>query len=241
MSRPSNALREVKITPNWSRAPLASVLYEQGQTRVLCTVSLENSVPPFREGKGGWITAEYGMLPGCTPRRIKRPIGKPDGRQTEIQRLIGRALRAGFNMEAMGARTLTVDCDVLEADGGTRTASITGGYVALCMALDRLIAKGDQGLSGPVKPEVFVSEVTAVSVGLFEGKPYLDLDYALDSRADVDLNVVMDGQGRFIELQGTGEQRGMARDELNVLLDLASAGIEQLRTLQRTTLETQRR
>ncbi len=222
MQRAPDALRPVTITTDWSSAPLASVLIEWGRTRVLCTALAEDEVPPFRKDKGGWLTAEYGMLPGSTPRRVKRPIGKQDGRQTEIQRLIGRALRAGFDLDRLGARTLWIDCDVLEADGGTRTASITGGYVAARIAVERLIAAGE------IEPAALLTPIAAVSVGLVDGTSWLDLDYPLDSRADVDMNVVMDGAGRFIEVQGTGERRAMSRDELDALLSLAEGGIRQL-------------
>jgi ribonuclease PH len=231
MDRAFDALRPITITPNWSSAPLASVLIEWGRTRVLCTASLEEDVPPFRVGRGGWLTAEYGMLPGSTPRRIKRPIGKPDGRQTEIQRLVGRSLRAGFDLDALGPRSLTIDCDVLEADGGTRTASITGGYVAARLAVERLIARGSNILSAPTRAAL-LAPIAAVSVGLIDSVARLDLDYPLDSRADVDMNVVMDGHGHFVEVQGTGEKRAMSRTELDHLLDLAAGGIRQLFALQ---------
>jgi len=226
MPRAPDALRPVTITPDWSSAPLASVLIEWGRTRVLCTAIADDEVPPHRVDKGGWMTAEYGMLPGSSPRRIKRPIGKPDGRQTEIQRLVGRSLRAGFDLDRLGPRTLWIDCDVLEADGGTRTASVTGGYVAARLAIERLAMKGLVDLASLVTP------IAAVSVGIVGGQALLDLDYPLDSKADVDMNVVMDGHGRFVEVQGTGERRGMARAELDTLLDLAEGGIRQLFALQ---------
>ena len=222
MERLPDALRPVILTPDWSQAPLASVLIEWGRTRVLCSAIAEEEVPPFRAGKGGWLTAEYGMLPGSSPHRIKRAIGRQDGRQTEIQRLVGRALRAGFDLDRLGARTMWIDCDVLEADGGTRTASVTGGYVAARIAIERLIA------AGLVERSVLLSPIAAVSVGIVQGQVRLDLDYALDSRADVDMNVVMDGEGRFVEVQGTGERRSMSRPELDQLLSLAEGGIRQL-------------
>jgi ribonuclease PH len=231
MDRAVDALRPITITPNWSRAPLASVLIEWGRTRVLCTASLEDDVPPFRVGRGGWLTAEYGMLPGSTPRRVKRPIGKQDGRQTEIQRLIGRSLRAGFDLDHLGARTLTIDCDVLEADGGTRTASITGGYVAARIAVERLIAK-QSTLIPPPSRAALLTPIAAVSVGLVDGISRLDLDYPLDSKAEVDMNVVMDAEGRFVEVQGTGERRAMSRSELDGLLDMAARGLNQVFALQ---------
>ncbi|MFO0748354.1 MAG: ribonuclease PH [Myxococcota bacterium] len=228
MARAPDALRPVTITTDWTSAPLSSVLFEAGKTRVLCTVSLENEVPPHRVDKGGWLTAEYAMLPGSTPRRVRRAssAGKVDGRATEIQRLIGRALRAGFDIDALGPRTLAIDCDVLEADGGTRTASITGGYVAARIAVERLIARG------LVERRALLTPVAAVSVGIVGGSPFLDLDYPLDSKADVDMNVVMDAEGRFIEVQGTGERRAMTRAELDTLLALADQGIRELFALQ---------
>lgn len=222
MTRAHDALRPVTITPDWSEAPLASVFIEWGRTRVLCTAIAEDEVPPHRAGKGGWLTAEYGMLPGSTPRRVKRPIGKQDGRQTEIQRLVGRSLRAGFDLDRLGERTLWIDCDVLEADGGTRTAAVTGGYVAARIALERLAAVGE------VDRQALLAPIAAVSVGIVHGHPRLDLDYPLDSRADVDMNVVMDGEGRFVEVQGTGERRAMSRGELDLLLTLAEGGIRKL-------------
>jgi ribonuclease PH len=235
MSRPWNELRPIVINPNFSSAPIASVFIEQGMTRILCTASLEEEVPPFRLGRGGWLTAEYGMLPGSTPRRVKRPIGKQDGRQTEIQRLIGRALRAAFNLDKLGARTLTIDCDVLEADGGTRTASITGGYVAARLAVERLIARSEAGVpmpGGPVGRDALLSPVAAISVGIVRGALALDLDYPLDSKADVDMNVVTDAQKNLIEVQATGEGRAMSRAELDQLLDLAQGALETLFPLQ---------
>jgi len=226
MERADDALRPVTITPDWSGAPLASVLIECGRTRVLCTAIADDEVPAFRLAKGGWLTAEYGMLPGSSPRRIKRPIGKPDGRQTEIQRLVGRALRAGFDLDRLGPRTIWVDCDVLEADGGTRTAAVTGGYVAARIAVERLIA------AGLIDRSALLTPIAAISVGIVHGRARLDLDYPLDSRADVDMNVVMDTDGRFIEVQGTGERRAMSRAELDHLLILADGGIRQLFSLQ---------
>lgn len=239
MARPHHEMRPVTINPHFTSAPLASVLIEQGSTRILCTASVEEEVPPFRLGKGGWLTAEYGMLPGCSPRRIKRPIAKPDGRQTEIQRLIGRALRAGFDLSQLGARTITVDCDVLEADGGTRTASITGGYVAARLAVERLREKLAAGVTlagGPIGDGVCQPAVAAISVGLVHGEMYLDLDYPLDSKADVDMNVVMDSERRLIEVQATGEGRAMSRGELDGLLDLAMGAIERLFVVQADAL-----
>ena len=235
MSRAQNEMRSLSIEPDFTKAPLASVLIEQGSTRILCTASVEEDVPPFRLGKGGWLTAEYGMLPGCSPRRIKRPIAKPDGRQTEIQRLIGRALRAGFDLSQLGSRTITIDCDVLEADGGTRTASVTGGWVAARLAIGRLQAKLAAGAplaGGPIGAGVYLPQVAAISVGLVGGKMVLDLDYPLDSRAEVDMNVVMDAEKRLIEVQATGEQRAMTRAELDGLLGLATGALERIFAVQ---------
>ncbi len=223
--RPTDALRTVRITPDYTDAPLASVLIESGQTRVLCTASHEDKVPSFRKDSGGgWLTAEYSMLPGATPQRTRRGVsrGKLDGRSTEIQRLVGRSLRAAFDLDALGPRSLWIDCDVLQADGGTRTAAITGGYVAARVAVERLIARGAVARTA-LKPAV-----AAVSVGIVGGVPHLDLDYPLDSSADVDMNVVMTSDGRFIEIQGTGERTTFSRDELGDLLQLAEKGIDEL-------------
>jgi len=227
--RPADSLRPAVLTPDYTDAPLASVLICCGQTRVLCTTSVEERVPPFRLASGGgWLTAEYAMLPGATPRRTQRASkrGRPDGRSTEIQRLIGRSLRSAFDLDKLGPRTLTIDCDVLQADGGTRTAAITGGYASARLAVERLIA------SGLAEPGVVGAEVAAISVGIVDGVPRLDLDYVLDSTADVDMNVVMDGGGQLVEVQGTAEKATFSRAELNVLLDLAESGITSLRALQ---------
>jgi len=227
--RPNDALRETTITTNFTDAPLASVLVCCGATRVMCTASVEDKVPPFRaESGGGWLTAEYAMLPGSSPQRIRRAStqGRPDGRATEIQRLVGRALRAGFDLDRLGQRSLWIDCDVLQADGGTRTAAITGGYIAARIAVERLIH------DGLAEGAAILDPIAAVSVGVVAGVPRLDLDYALDSRADVDMNVVMNGAGNFIEVQGTGERTAFSRAELDVLLALAEGGIRALFTLQ---------
>ena len=236
-SRPSgrsaDALRAVRITRGFTRHAAGSVLIEFGDTRVLCTASVENSVPGFLRGRGrGWITAEYGMLPGATHTRSDREAarGKQGGRTLEIQRLIGRALRTVVDMTLMGENTIRLDCDVLQADGGTRTASITGACVALVDALahlkSRSLTKGDP----------FLGFVAAVSVGVYDGRPVLDLDYAEDSSAATDMNVVMDERGGLIEVQGTAEGAPFSRDELSAMLDLAGAGIEQLIGLQRLAL-----
>ena len=232
--RSSDQLRPVEITVDYTDAPLASVLIACGQTRVLCTTSVEERVPPFRlASNGGWLTAEYAMLPGATPQRTTRASkrGRPDGRSTEIQRLIGRSLRAGFNLDKIGPRTLYIDCDVIQADGGTRTAAITGGYVSACIAVRRLIG------AGVASPEALVEPIAAISVGIVDGQTYLDLDYPLDSRAEVDMNVIMSGVGAFVEVQGTGEKGTFSRPELNALLDLAQKGCSELRALQDDAIE----
>ncbi len=227
--RPADSLRPLTITPDYTNAPLASVLISCGETRVLCTTSVEERVPAFRLASGGgWLTAEYSMLPGATPRRTRRAAsrGKLDGRSTEIQRLIGRSIRAAFDLDKIGPRTLTVDCDVLQADGGTRTAAITGGYASARLAVERLIA------SGMASPDAIGLGIAAVSVGVIRGVPTLDLDYVLDSSADVDMNVVMDERDSLIEIQGTAEKASFSRSELAQLLDLAESGIGTLRKAQ---------
>jgi len=231
--RAPDALRPTELLTDYTDAPVASVLIVCGGTRVLCTASVEERVPPFRlDSGGGWLTAEYAMLPGSSPRRIRRAIsaGRPDGRATEIQRLIGRSLRAGFNLDAIGQRTLWIDCDVLQADGGTRTAAITGGYVAARVAIERLIC------DGLATREAVLDSVAAVSVGIVDQIPRLDLDYPLDSRAEVDMNVVMTSAGRYVEVQGAAERGAYTRAELDALLDLAAAGIEGLRDLQEAAI-----
>jgi ribonuclease PH len=209
------------------------VVVRAGKTTVLCTASVELSVPPWLVGRGkGWVTAEYNMLPGSTsPRKARERGSKVDGRTTEIQRLIGRSLRAIIDLAALGERSVTVDCDVLEADGGTRTASITGGYVALVQAL-RASPPFDQG-----EPLPLYDSVAAVSVGMVDGRPTLDLDYAQDVQAAVDMNVVMTGGGRYVELQGTGEEATFDAEELAAMLALAGQGISQLAALQSAALK----
>jgi ribonuclease PH len=226
--RKPDQLRPVKITRRFTRTAPGSVLFQAGGTTVLCTASVELKVPDWMAGKGrGWLTAEYNMLPGSTsPRKKRERDGKTDGRTTEIQRLIGRSLRAIVDLDALGERTLAIDCDVLEADGGTRTASITGAYIALADAVGSLGSSFDPNNS-PIR-----SSVAAVSVGLFEGEALLDLDYSEDVDAAVDMNVVMTGDGRFIEIQGTGEEATFSEAELQTLLKLARRGIEQLTALQ---------
>ena len=226
-------LRAVSLQRGFTRHAEGSVLVSFGDTRVLCTASVDNKVPPFLRGKGeGWVTAEYGMLPRATHSRSDREAarGKQGGRTLEIQRLIGRALRACVDRTALGERTITLDCDVLQADGGTRTAAITGAYVALVDAVRHLQKRREI-----TKDPVF-GAVAAVSVGIFKGVPVLDLDYAEDSACDTDMNVVMNDGGGFIELQGTAEGHAFRRDELDRLLALAESGIAQLFAAQREAL-----
>ena len=221
--RTNQQLRPVRMTPNFTRYAEGSVLIETGHTHVLCTATLEASTPPWKDPEsGGWITAEYGMLPRSTHSRIARKRGSESSRSKEISRLIGRSLRAAFDLEALGPRTITIDCDVIQADGGTRTASITGGYVAAALAVQQLVQTGEV-------PETLLSTpVAAVSVGIVSGQGMLDLCYEEDSAADVDLNVVMSDSGEYIELQGTAEGTPFAHDQLLTMLDLAKHGIEQL-------------
>jgi len=235
--RPSNRrpeqLRPVRITRRYTRHAEGSVLVEFGETKVLCTVSVEEKVPPFLKGKGqGWVTAEYGMLPRSTNTRTDREAarGKQSGRTQEIQRLIGRALRAVTDLTRLGERTLQVDCDVLQADGGTRTASITGAWVALVDAIQWLRSHA------LIAENPLTDSVAAVSVGLYEGTPVLDLDYAEDSACDTDMNVVMTGTGGLVEVQGTAEGHPFSRAELERMLDLATEGIRALSAAQREAL-----
>jgi ribonuclease PH len=237
MSRPSGRapeqLRPVQIERRYTRHAEGSVLVSFGETRVLCTASVENKAPAFLRGKGeGWVTAEYGMLPRATHSRNSREAasGKQGGRTLEIQRLIGRSLRACVDRSLLGERTITLDCDVLQADGGTRTAAITGAYVALVDAVRWLRKRGDIG-----KDPVF-GAVAAVSVGVYRGVPVLDLDYAEDSDCDTDMNVVMNDGGGFIELQGTAEGHAFRREELDALLALAERGVQELLQHQRDAL-----
>ncbi len=231
--RAPDQLRPIRIERGFTRHAEGSVLVSFGDTRVLCNASIENRVPGFLRGKGeGWVTAEYGMLPRSTHTRSDREAsrGKQGGRTLEIQRLIGRTLRACVDRGALGERTITLDCDVLQADGGTRTAAITGAYVALVDAMRWLKARGE------IKRDPVFGAVAAVSVGVYKGVPVLDLDYAEDSDCDTDMNVVMNDGGGFIELQGTAEGHAFRRDELDALLALAEAGIGQLLELQRQAL-----
>ena len=230
-------LRPVTITPGFQQFPAGSVLIECGRTRVICAANVEERVPPFLLGAGkGWVTAEYGMLPSSTPTRSQREGAgsKPQGRSMEIQRLIGRSLRAVVDLEALGERTITVDCDVIEADGGTRTASITGAMVALGLAIDKLQRKG---VLPKVNRPALKQLVAAVSVGVVDGVPLLDLNYAEDSRADADCNVVMTQAGWLVEVQATAERKPFSREELDKLLSLATKGINELMKLQREALE----
>jgi ribonuclease PH len=227
-------LRPVRFTRRFTKHAEGSVLVEMGHTRVLCTASVEEKVPPFLKGKGsGWVTAEYGMLPRATHTRGSREAatGKQSGRTQEIQRLIGRSLRAVTDMAALGERQITLDCDVLQADGGTRCASITGAMVALADAIAGLRA------SGALAKQPLRDFVAAVSVGIVDGQPVLDLDYAEDSGCDTDMNVVMTGGGRFVEVQGTAEGEPFTKEEMSKLLDLASGGITRLVEMQRAALQ----
>jgi ribonuclease PH len=229
--RGNDQLRPVSIEPDYVEFPEGSILISIGKTRVLCNVSVENNVPSWMDKEGtsrGWITAEYALLPRSTTTRVKRETSGLSGRTQEIKRIIGRSLRAAFDLDLLGKRTLIVDCDVLQADGGTRTAAITGGYAALSIAIQTLVDQGE------ISAEVFLSPVAAISVGLIDGQPILDLDYSEDSRADADLNVVMNLNGEYIEIQGTGEGATFSRDMLNELLDYSSKGIQDLFKIQKS-------
>ena len=231
--RQADQLRTVRITRNFTRHAEGSVLIEMGDTRVLCTASVEENVPPFLRGKGkGWVTAEYGMLPRATHTRSAREAakGKQTGRTQEIQRLIGRALRSVVDLKALGERQITLDCDVLQADGGTRCASITGAWVALYEACEKLVTSGKLE-ANPVR-----DHVAAISVGIYKGSPVLDLDYPEDSDCDTDMNVVMTGKGGIVEIQGTAEGEPFTRQQMSVLADLAEAGIRQLVAAQESAL-----
>ena len=228
--RPANQLRDTTITPNYLMHAEGSVLIEAGYTKVICTASIEDRVPPFLRNTGkGWVTAEYGMLPRATSTRMQREAssGKVGGRTQEIQRLIGRSLRSVTNLPSLGERTVWLDCDVIQADGGTRTASITGAFVALALALEKMRERDI------IRTIPLTDYVAATSVGIVDGEPLLDLAYDDDSRADVDMNIVKTGDGRFIEVQGTAEAMPFGRDALLQLLDLADHGIGQLVTKQR--------
>lgn len=235
--RRADQLRPVRIVPSYLKPPLGSALIEMGDTKVICTVSHEEKVPPFLVGKGqGWLTAEYSMLPGSSPQRIAREsaTGRPNSRSREIQRLIGRSLRSIVDLEQLGEATLYVDCDVIQADGGTRTASITGAYIALVEAIEVLRNKG------VVAGDPLSEEIAAISVGVVEDELLLDLCYREDSRAETDMNVVMTGSGGFVEVQGTAEGVPFTRDQAVELIDLAAVGIEQLLDVQRSVLSSKK-
>ncbi len=231
--RQPDQLRSIRITRHYTKHAEGSVLIECGDTKVICTASVEERVPPHKKGSGeGWVTAEYGMLPRSTGERMSREAakGKQSGRTQEIQRLIGRSLRSVVDLSKLGERTVQIDCDVIQADGGTRTASITGAFVALHDAVSGLIKKG------LVKENPLRDFVAAISVGVYNGVPVLDLDYAEDSACDTDMNVVMTGSGNFVEVQGTAEGHAFNRNEMNAMLDLAQNGIVQLIEMQKTAL-----
>lgn len=237
MQRPSgrqpDQLRDIRFTRNFTRHAEGSVLVEFGDTKVLCTASVENNVPSFLRGQGrGWVTAEYSMLPGSTTNRVPREAvkGKQTGRTIEIQRLIGRSLRAAVNLETLGERSILIDCDVLQADGGTRTASITGAWVALSDALNQLI-KAEQIQESPL-----LRIISSVSVGVYQGRVVLDLDYAEDANADTDMNVVASDDGKLIEIQGTAEGAPFNHTELTEMLSLATKGTAQIQELQKSVL-----
>ena len=230
MSRPDgrqqDQLRGVRVTKNYTMHAEGSVLIEFGDTKVICTASVEENVPPFlMNSVKGWVTAEYGMLPRSTNTRIRRDKAASSGRTMEISRLIGRSLRAVVDLKKLGERTVKVDCDVLQADGGTRTAAITGGFMALAMALEKIDAL-----------DAIKECVAAISVGVYQGNPVLDLNYAEDSNADMDMNVVMVGQGHFVEVQGTAEGEPYSREQMQTLLDLAEKGIQELITVQKQNI-----
>ena len=230
--RQPDQARPLRITRNFTRHAEGSVLIEMGDTQVLCTASVEESLPPFLRGKGqGWVTAEYGMLPRSTHTRSAREAakGKQSGRTQEIQRLIGRSLRAVIDLKALGERQITLDCDVLQADGGTRCASITGAWLALNDACEKLVAEGKL----PANP--LRDHVAAISVGIYQGVPVLDLDYPEDSGCDTDMNVIMTGSGGIVEIQGTAEGEPFSRAQMDQLIDLAEAGIKQLISAQKDT------
>jgi ribonuclease PH len=232
--RAFDQLRKTVVTPNYIKNADGSVLIEVGDTRVVCTASLEEKVPPFLKNTGqGWLTSEYGMLPRSTSSRVNREAaqGKQSGRTQEIQRLVGRALRAIANLHSFGERTIWIDCDVIQADGGTRTASITGGYIALVLAFHKLAEEGVISVF-PLR-----DYVAAVSVGIVNQRPLLDLNYQEDSRADVDMNVVCTGQGHFVEIQGTAEKRPFVDADLQEMLRLANKGIRELIKIQRKTFQ----
>lgn len=232
--RQPDELRPISFERNYTCHAEGSVLVSYGQTKVLCTASVEERLPPFLKGKGqGWVTAEYGMLPRSTGTRTQREAarGKQTGRTQEIQRLIGRSLRAAIDLKALGERQISIDCDVLQADGGTRTASISGAFVAINDAISHLISKGK------LRQSPLHGMVASVSVGIFQGVPVLDLDYPEDSSAETDMNVVMNDAGHFIEVQGTAEGHAFRREEMDAMMNLATTGIQQIISAQRTALD----
>ena len=233
--READQLRDIKITRNYTIHAEGSVLIECGKTRVLCTATIEGRVPGWLKGQGkGWVTAEYGMLPRSTGSRMRREAsaGKQGGRTQEIQRLIGRSLRAAVDLEKLGENLITLDCDVIQADGGTRTASITGAYIALCDAIDFMLQEKR------IKENPLLGKVASISVGIYQGTPVLDLDYAEDSSAETDMNVVMNDDQAFIEIQGTAEGHAFKQDELNAMLALAQKGINELFEHQHKALQS---
>ena len=235
MARKANQIRPVKVKRKYTNKTPGSVLYKSGETVVLCTASVSTDVPPWmRDSEKGWITAEYNMLPGSTSPRKRRDRNKVDGRTTEIQRLIGRSLRAVANLEALGARQITIDCDVLQADGGTRTASITGGMIALVDAINSIKKELPDPKVYPLR-----DSIAAISVGVVDGKPVTDLDYPMDFAAAVDMNVVMTGKGQFVEIQGTGEEATFSEKELAELLKLAKKSIKELTAIQKSAVGKQ--
>lgn len=228
--RKSNQMRKVTIRKNYLQNAFGSCLIEMGNTKVLCTASVDDKVPPFLNGKGqGWLTAEYGMLPASCSGRIPREAskGKQSGRTQEIQRLIGRSLRSTLDMKKLGERTIWIDCDVIQGDGGTRTASITGGFIAMAEAIKKLMKAGD------IKRSPIIDYVAAISVGIVDGKPALDLCYVEDSKADVDMNIIMTGKGKFVEVQGTAEAEPFSNAEMTKMLALAKKGISDLVKIQK--------
>jgi ribonuclease PH len=229
--RSSGELRKIKITKDYTKHAEGSCLIEFGETRVICTASVEESVPPFLRNTGtGWVTAEYGMLPRSCTTRIHRDKAANSGRTQEIQRLIGRSLRGVVNLDKLGERTIKIDCDVIQADGGTRTASITGGFIALILALKKIKK------SGLIKKIPVTDYVAAISVGIYKDELLLDLDYAEDANAEMDMNVVMVGKGKFIEVQGTAEGKAFSKGEMDKLLDLAKNGVKELVAIQKKSV-----
>jgi ribonuclease PH len=232
--RANDEMRNVKFTRNYTMHAEGSVLVEFGNTKVLCTATVDDRTPPWLRGKGqGWVTAEYGMLPRSTDSRMGREAarGKQGGRTQEIQRLIGRSLRAVVNLEALGERQIIIDCDVIQADGGTRTASISGGYVALCDAVQTLLKEKK------IKKDPLFGQLASVSVGIYQGEPVLDLDYPEDSNAETDMNVVMNNAGHYIEVQGTAEGHAYTREEMSAMLELAEKGINEIIAVQDEALK----